>query len=742
MYVADVEIEKKEIIRRYRGLLRVWNTKDEGAKRLVRKAFDVAVDAHSDMRRKSGEPYIYHPIEVATIVAGEIGLGTTSIISALLHDVVEDTDYTLEDMRQMFGHQVEQIIDGLTKLEEVMDKPSKQAENFRKILITLSEDVRVILIKLADRLHNMRTLEAMPNEKQLKISSETLYLFAPLAHRLGLYAIKSELEDLALKYTEPEVYSSIKKQLAESKQARTRFINKFIYPIKKDLSAKGFKFTIQAREKSIFSIWNKMKSKEVPLEEVYDLFAVRIIIDVPPELEKTECWRVYSIITDHFRPNQHRLRDWISIPKANGYEALHTTVMSQQGTWVEVQIRTVRMDEIAEKGYAAHWKYKDSVDSETGLEEWMGKIRDMIRENDSDALEFVSDFKLNLFTDEIYVYTPRGDVMTLPSGSTVLDFAYAIHTDLGNTCIGAKVNYGLVPLNHVLKNVDQVEIITSDKQAPKDEWLNMIVTAKARSRIKQALKDQRKKLVAEGKMMLDELFTQFGINADKAMTEKLMEYLRVKNTADLYLMVARGNITTSDIKEFSREGERRNWFSYLSRPFARSKGVTGKTLTETIVEKLKDRPESLLLGHEISDITYTVSLCCNPIPGDDVVGFMSDNGNIEIHRTNCTNAINLMSRHGDRIIKAKWKYRDSISFLTGIRIKGVDKKGLIRKITEIISDHYNLNIRSFHVDTSEGMTEGTILFYVHDNQILKNVIDNLKTIKEIIKVGRLDRLND
>lgn len=741
MYISDIDLEKKEIIKRYRGLLKVWNTKNPTARRLVRKAFDLAVDAHRDMRRKSGEPYVYHPIEVATIVAGEIGLGTTSIISALLHDVVEDTDYTLDDMKQLFGEQVAQIIDGLTKLEEVMDRPSKQAENFRKILLTLSEDVRVMLIKLADRLHNMRTLDAMPKDKQLKISSETLYLFAPLAHRLGLFAIKSELEDLALKYTEPEVYFSIQQQLVETKSERARFINKFIYPIKKDLSEKGIKFTIQAREKSIFSIWNKMKSKEVPMEEVYDLFAVRIVIDVPPEYEKSECWRVYSLITDHYRPNHHRLRDWISIPKANGYEALHTTVMSHTGTWVEVQIRTVRMDEIAEKGYAAHWKYKDSSDSDTGLEEWLGKIRDLIRDNDSDAMEFVSDFKLNLFSDEIYVYTPKGDVMTLPAGSTVLDFAYAIHTDIGNTCIGGKVNYGLAPMNHVLKNVDQVEIITSDKQVPKEEWLNLIGTAKARSRIKQALKDQRKKMVAEGKILLEELFAQFQLVPDRNTFQKFQEYLRVNTPADLYLMVSNGDITTSDVKSFSHEGERRNWFSYLSRPFIRTRQIPNKTLTQTIFEKLKNKPESLLLGDEVNETAYTVALCCNPIPGDDVVGFLNENGNIEIHRTNCTDAINLMSRHGDSIIKAKWKYRESVSFLTGIRIKGVDKKGLIRKITEIISEDFNINIRSFHLDTSEGMTEGAILFYVHDNHTLKRVMESLKSIKEIIKISRLDRLN-
>ncbi len=741
MYIIDEEKEKQEIVRRYRNLLKVWNSKDKDNKKLVRKAFNLAVDAHKDMRRKSGEPYVYHPIAVATIVVEEIGLGTTSIMSALLHDVVEDTDYTLEDMRAHFGDEVARIIDGLTKIEEIFDRPSAQAENFKKMLLTLSDDVRVILIKLADRLHNMRTLDALRKDKQLKIASETLYLFAPLAHRLGLFSIKSELEDLALKYTEPDIYISIQQKLAESKISRNRFINKFIYPIKRDLSAKGIKYQIQAREKNIFGIWEKMKTKEIPFEEVYDLFAIRIIIDVLPEMEKAECWRVYSIITDYYRPNQDRLRDWLSIPKSNGYEALHTTVMSHTGKWVEVQIRTKRMDEIAEKGYAAHWKYKDQMDSESGMDEWLNKIRDIFQDDDSDALDFLSQFKLNLFSDEILVFTPKGDTRRLPAGSTALDFAYAIHSAIGNTCIGAKVNHALVPRNHLLSNGDQIEIITSDTQKPREDWLKFIHTAKARSSIKQAIKEERKKMLAIGKEKLNGFLSHLQIQNNKANLEKIQHFLKINSLNDLYQLVANDEVGQKEFKDFQHDGERRNLFSYISRPFTKTKPAEPKNLSETILEKLRNKPESLLLGDDINDIRYTVARCCSPIPGDDVIGFLNNSSAIEIHRTNCPEAINMMSRYGDRIIKAKWNNKESIGFLTGIRIKGVDKKGLIRKITEIISDNYNLNIRSFHLDTSEGTTEGKILFYVHDTDSLKKVVESLKNIKEIVKINRLDRFN-
>jgi GTP pyrophosphokinase len=744
MIPQDPEVEKKEIIKRYRNLLRVWNSKVPADKKLVRRAFDLAVDAHKDMRRQSGEPYIYHPIEVATIVAGEIGLGTTSIVSALLHDVVEDSNYSLDDISFHFGDKVARIIDGLTKIEDIIDNPSAspQAENFRKILLTLTQDVRVILVKLADRLHNMRTLEALPQDKQLKIASETSFLFAPLAHRLGLFAIKSELEDLSLRATDPEIYNALQEKLETSKADRLNFTNKFIYPIKKDMREGGMKFQIFTREKSVYSIWQKMRKKEIPFEEVYDLFAVRIVLDVPRELEKSECWKVYSIITDHYRPNHNRLRDWISIPKANGYEALHTTVMSQEGKWVEVQIRSQRMDEIAEHGYAAHWKYKDVIDSETGMEEWLNKIRDMLIVEDTDAVDFVNDFKLNLFADEIYVYTPKGDVKTLPAGSTVLDFAYVIHSQIGNHCIGAKVNQSLVSRKHTLKNGDQVEVLSSTSTTPEADWLQYAMTAKARTNIKQYVKDHQRKQNILGKEKLGALFLHFNIPDDKATVQKFLDFHHISNTDDLHQMLATGVIGSDEVKHFTQEGERRNLFSYLSRPFIKTKSVNNKTLSETIVEKLREKPESLVLGDDITQIKYILARCCSPIPGDDVVGFLNDNGTIQIHRTNCPDAIDLMSRFGKRIVKAKWKNKESIGFLTGIKIQGVDKKGFIRKVTEIITEKHNINIRSFHLDTSEGMTEGKIMLYLHDTQTLHKLIENLMKVKEIIKVTRLDRFSE
>lgn len=744
MIITDAEIEKQEIIKRYRALLRVWNSKIPADKKLVRKAFDLAVDAHKDMRRHSGEPYIYHPLEVATIVAGEIGLGTTSIVSALLHDVVEDTKYTLNDIEFHFGKKVAQLIDGLTKIEEIIDKPSEspQSENFRKILLTLAQDVRVILIKLADRLHNMRTLDALPINKQLKIASETSYLFAPLAHRLGLFAIKSEMEDLSLRATDPEIYHALQHKLEESKADRTRFTNKFIYPIKKDLREKGMKFQIFTREKSVYSIWQKMRKKEIPFEEVYDLFAIRVVLDVPLELEKSECWKVYSIITDHYRPNHNRLRDWISIPKANGYEALHTTVMSQTGKWVEVQVRSSRMDDIAERGYAAHWKYKDLIDSETGVEEWLTKTRDMLIAEESDAVDFVNDFKLNLFADEIYVYTPKGDIKTLPSRATVLDFAYAIHSEIGNHCIGAKVNQVLVSRKHTLKNGDQLEVLSSKSTVPEQEWLNYVMTAKARTNIKQFVKDQRRKLSIIGKEKLGVMFQQFNLPDDKTTVQKFIEFHKITSTEDIYQMVAGGTIGIDEVRKFTQEGDRRNLFSYLTRPFTKTKQVNNMSVSETIVEKLKEKPESLMLGDDITQIKYALARCCSPIPGDDVVGFLNESGSIQIHRTNCPEAIDLMSKYGKRIVKAKWKNKETIGFLTGIKIQGFDNKGFIRKVTEVITEKHNINIRSFHLDTSEGMTDGTVMLYLHDTQTLHKLIENLMKIKEIIKVTRIDRFDD
>jgi GTP pyrophosphokinase len=744
MYKPDLEIEKKEILKRYRNLLRVWSTrKDLEDKRIVRKAFNLAVDAHKDMRRKSGEPYIYHPLEVARIVAGEIGLGTTSIVCALLHDVVEDTDYSLGEIRKMFGEKVARIIDGLTKIDEIFDQNSTslQAENFKKILLTLSDDVRVILIKLADRLHNMRTLDAMSHEKQLKIASETLYLFAPLAYRLGLYAIKSELEDLALKYTETEVYNAIKKKLHESKLERQRFINKFIYPIKKALASTGMDFKIIAREKSVHSIWEKMRQKEIPFEEVFDLFAIRVIIDVPLDKEKVECWRVYSAITDYYRPNLDRLRDWISIPKANGYEALHTTVMSSSGKWVEIQIRTTRMDEISEKGYAAHWKYKvsDDDDVDSGLDEWLSKIRELIQGEESNALDFLSDFKLNLFTDEIFVFTPKGDLKNLPSGSTVLDFAYNIHSQVGNTAIGAKVNHNLVPLNSKLKNGDQVEIITSKKQVPKEDWLDSVVTARARSRIKAALKEEKKKHFESGKILLEKFFLKVNTEFSDKNISDFRKYMHSDNLTDLHYKVSTGKIKQKDVKDFSQAHERGSWLRYISRPFGKSKTSARSTLNDTLVEQLAKKPESLILGDDIEDLRYSIAKCCNPIPGDDVIGFLAPRGSINIHRTSCPVAIQNMSRYSNRMVKTKWRNNESIGFLTGVRIKGIDKPGLVKQISEIISEKYKISMRSFHMDTSEGMTEGLIMVYVQDTRTLNQLIEHLKKIKELQVVKRIDR---
>jgi GTP pyrophosphokinase len=523
--------------------------------------------------------------------------------------------------------------------------------------------------------------------------------------------------------------------------ARTRFYNKFIYPIKKELGAKNIKYQILAREKNIYAIWEKMRSKGIPFEEVYDLFAVRIIIDVPQEMEKAECWRVYSIITDYYRPNQDRLRDWISIPKANGYEALHTTVMSQSGKWVEVQIRSKRMDEIAEKGYAAHWKYKDSSESESGLEEWLIRIREIIQSNDGTALDFLSDFELNLYSDEIFVFTPKGDLITLPKGASALDFAYSIHSDIGNSSIGAKVNHELKPLSYHLKSGDQVEIITSAIQQPQEEWMNYVSTSRAKTKIKLALKEQEKQLSDSGKKQLTKYFEDSEVVLDSKNISKLMEYHKIGSERDLYQMIANNTLTREEVDAFISSLQNRNILRYISRPFSRTRESDVKSLPETIVEKLKNKPESLVLGDEISDINYKIAECCQPIPGDDVVGFLTPSDEIMIHRTSCEDAIRMMSRYGNRIIKAKWKYKESVGFLSGIMIKGLDKKGLIKKMIEIITDKHKISIRSFHMDTSGGTTEGTIMVYVQDTTSLNKLINNLKKIKELVSVTRLDRIS-
>jgi GTP pyrophosphokinase len=730
--VIDLEAEKKEILKRYRALLRACkSTLQRGDKKEIRKAFDMALESHKDMRRKSGEPYIYHPIAVAQIAAEEIGLGTTSIVCALLHDVVEDTDITLEDIEREFGKKTAKIIDGLTKISGVFDTNSSlQAENFRKMLLTLADDVRVILIKLADRLHNMRTMDFMPRHKQLKIASETIYLYAPLAHRLGLYAIKSELEDLSMKYLEPDTYKYIATQLNEKKAERNAFIKAFVEPINDILAEQGLIANVYGRPKSIHSIWNKMKKKNIPFEEVYDLFAIRIILDSKPESEKADCWKAYSIVTDLYRPNPDRLRDWVSSPKGNGYESLHTTVMGPKGQWVEVQIRTQRMNEIAEKGFAAHWKYKESS-NDNGLDQWIQKVREMLSNPESNALDFLDDFKMNLFSDEIFIFTPKGALLQLPLGATALDFAFEIHTDIGAKCIGAKVNHKLVPLSYKLQNGDQVEIITSSKQTPKEDWLNIVMTAKAKSKIKSSLKEEKRKIAEEGKEILERKLKSLKITYNTDNLNKLSYFFKLQSTQDLFISVATGKIELKDLKEYiasEKEIENRG-----------SEGATDNERIDALLKKVKG-PESdvLLIGEDLQKIDYTLAACCNPIPGDDVFGFVTVNEGIKIHRTNCPNAAQLMANYGYRVVKAKWNKQQELSFLTGLRIVGIDDVGLINSLTKVISNDFKVNIRSITIDTDDGIFDGSIKVFVNDKEHLDNLIKNLLAVKGITGVTRFD----
>ena len=730
--VIDLEAEKKEILKRYRALLRACKpTLQKGDKKEIRKAFEMALESHKDMRRKSGEPYIYHPIAVAQIAAEEIGLGTTSIVCALLHDVVEDTDITLEDIEREFGKKCAKIIDGLTKISGVFDTNSSlQAENFRKMLLTLADDVRVILIKLADRLHNMRTMDFMPRQKQLKIASETIYLYAPLAHRLGLYAIKSELEDLSMKYLEPDTYKFIATQLNEKKAERNAFIKAFIEPINEILAEQGLVANVYGRPKSIHSIWNKMKKKSIPFEEVYDLFAIRIILDSSPEREKADCWKAYSIVTDLYRPNPDRLRDWVSSPKGNGYESLHTTVMGPKGQWVEVQIRTQRMNEIAEKGFAAHWKYKESS-NDNGLDQWIQKVRELLSNPESNALDFLDDFKMNLFSDEIFIFTPKGALLQLPLGATALDFAFEIHTDVGARCIGAKVNHKLVPLSHKLQNGDQVEIITSNKQTPKEDWLSIVVTAKAKSKIKSSLKEEKRRIAEEGKEILERKLKSLKITYNTDNLNKLSYFFKLPSTQELFVEVAKGKIELKDLKEYvasEKEIENRG-----------NEKVNDEEKVTTLLKKVKS-PESdvLLIGEDLQKIDYTLANCCNPIPGDDVFGFVTVNEGIKIHRTNCPNAAQLMANYGYRIIKAKWNTQQEITFLTGLRIVGIDDVGLINNLTKVISNDFKVNIRSITVDTNDGIFEGSIKVFVNDKEHLDQLIKNLLDVKGVTSVTRFD----
>lgn len=727
---AAAESEKEQILRAYKALLRSLRpTLGKGDKKMIRLAFDMALEAHKDMRRKTGEPYILHPLSVAQICAAEIGLGPLAIVCALLHDTVEDTYLTLDDIKSAFGEKAASIVDGLTKISGVvLQGTSIQAENFRKMLLTLSDDVRVILIKLADRLHNMRTLSSMAREKQLKIASETVFLYAPLAHRLGLYSIKTELEDLALKYTEPDIYNDISAKLQQTKRERTRFINEFMEPVREELIRQGFKFEVRSRTKSVQSIWNKMKRQGVGFEEIYDIFAVRIIIDAKEEEEKSMCWRCYSVFTDYYTPNPDRLRDWISTPKANGYESLHTTVMGPGGRWVEVQIRSRRMDDIAEKGYAAHWKYKEPT-AESALDEWIKKIRELLESPDTNALDFIDDFKLNLFADEIFVFTPSGDIRTLPSGATTLDFAFDIHTDLGSKCIGAKVNHKLVPLSHRMRSGDQIEILTSNKQTPKEDWLNYVVTAKAKSKIKSALKEEKKKFAEDGKEILQRKFKHLKLDFTSENINELLVFYRIPSSLELYYRIAKGLIDIYDLKDFVVEKGN-------IRP--KQPVRTEQQSLEQMVKAIRGTSDLLVIGESMDKIDYKLSPCCNPIPGDDVFGFITIGEGIKIHRVSCPNATQLMSNYAYRIVKAKWTGQQEIAFLAGVRITGIDDVGVVSKLSKVISSDLKVNMRSISIESNDGIFEGTIMLFVHDTHHLDKLIKKLKEVNGILTVNRID----
>jgi guanosine-3',5'-bis(diphosphate) 3'-pyrophosphohydrolase len=731
--VPDPEVERKEIIHRYRRLLRVAKPiLKEGDSKKIRKAFNMALEAHRNMRRKSGEPYIFHPLAVAHICVEEIGLGTTSIISALIHDVVEDTDIELADIERMFGRKIASIVDGLTKIKGVFEQgTSAQAENFRKMLFTLSEDVRVILIKLADRLHNMRTLDSMPRQNQLKISYETIYLYAPLAHRLGLNVIKTELEDLYLRYTETEDFNHIQQKIEDSRASRNRFIKSFIQPIKEEMDRLNVPYEIKSRPKSIYSIWNKMKKQSIPFEMVYDIFAVRIILDTPVELEKSLCWQVYSIVTDYYTPNPDRLRDWISTPKANGYESLHTTVMARNGQWVEVQIRTQRMDEIAEKGYAAHWKYKDNqAKYESNLEKWLVRVREVLERQDLTALEFVDDFRGNLFTDEVFVFTPKGELKTLPNGATALDFAFEIYTDIGSKCIGAKVNQKLVPINHILKNGDQIEILTSAKQKPTDDWLRFVVSSKAKSRIKDLLREDERKIAREGKDLLARKLKQVKLEPENGTIDQLRQYLNEPTNFSLFYKVGKGIITISEVRRF-RE------FKISGPPKPKiTEPATAEAESQPAARKKYD--DILLIGEDMDVVEYKLAKCCTPIPGDEVFGFVTINEGIKIHRTNCTNAAELLANHGNRVIKAKWTSQYEVSFLTGLKVVGMDRVGLINDVSRIISEELKVNMSSISFRSDSGIFEGEIMLYVSDTRHLDLLIGKLETVEGVVRVTRFD----
>jgi GTP diphosphokinase / guanosine-3',5'-bis(diphosphate) 3'-diphosphatase len=739
------EEDIKRIQSEYDSLVKnLIRCKNPGDRELIDKAFNVANKAHWNMRRKSGEPYILHPISVAKIVNQEIGLGARSIATALLHDAVEDTDYTLEEVNKDFGPKIASLIDGLTKISGTYNKgtsSSMQAENFRRMLLTLSDDLRVILIKIADRLHNMRTLDSMPENKKMKVAGETIFLYAPLANRIGLYAIKSELEDLSFKYRQPVIYEEIASKMKHGEKKYYALINKFSLPIINKLKESGLTFDISGRPKSIFSIWKKMQSKNVPFEEIYDVLAVRIVFETLPGIpEKTTCWNIYSTITDSYLPKPDRLRDWVSRPKPNGYEALHVTVMGPEGRWVEVQIRSKRMDEIAERGYAAHYKYKGDNSPETELDKWIKQIQMMLENPLEDPIEFLDEFKMNLFSSEIMVFTPKGTLVSLPKGASVLDFAYEIHTEIGNKAIGAKINYKLNPINSTLMSGDQVEIITSDIAKPEKEWLSFVSTSKAKEAIKNALKTESTNRIQKGMEILEMQLAELGVSPNTEIVRKLMQFYDVPNKDELYSGIELGTVNLDNLKRIIKKSPAKNVIKYWELKLLGSKkDKKEEEEEETRVDKIDPASPFLLRENvENAEQSYEIAKCCNPIPGDEVIGYRSPEGSIVIHKPKCPVAIRIMSNEGNRIIAVRWAIHKLVSFLARISMTGVDRIGLVNDLTNIISAELKVNMTNINISVKDGIFEGTIDLYVHHTQNLNNLILKISNVRGIESIKRVE----
>lgn len=734
MAEIDIEQENKAIAKQYKELLKIsYRILSREDKKLIRSAFDVAVDAHKHQRRKSGEAYIFHPIAVAKIVASEIGLDATSIAAALLHDVVEDTKYTFTDIEQLFGETVARIVQGLTKISKMPYEGdvSLQAENFRKMLLTLNEDIRVIIIKIADRLHNMQTMDAMPGYKQEKIASETLYIYAPMAHRIGLYKIKSELEDLSLKYTEREIYDDILSKIKDSKEEQDAYIKAFSKTIKDSLTAENLTYEVKGRPKSIYSIRRKIVAQNVSFDEVYDKFAVRIIYKSDLANEKFLAWKIYSIVTDNFRPNPVRLRDWISSPKSTGYEALHITVMGPKGKWVEVQIRSERMNEIAEKGFAAHYKYKNEDSDEGGLDQWLNKLQDTLENQDISAVDFVEEFKLSLYAKEIFVFTPKGDLYSLPKGASALDFAFHIHTEVGMHTRGTKVNGKLVPLSHPLQSGDQVEVITSNNAKPTANWLDYASTSRAQSKIKSSLKEERKNIANDGKEILRRKLKSLKINLDDKTINQLIQFYKVKTSLDLFYRVGAGIIDNKQLKDFA--ASRTNVLVSFIKNKIRKQPNQSDVNKEEITEKF----DQLVFGKDEQQLDYKIANCCNPIAGDDVFGFLTVTEGIKVHKKNCPNAVQLQGSYNYRIQKAKWIDSSQREFKAELLITGIDALGLVNNVTKEVSNNLNIDMKRVHFDTDDGIFKGKIVVVVKNKNILDNLVQNIKKINGIDKVTRL-----